>query len=111
MFKSYNLNLWINLTPFFISLFITLFILIFGRILSPKLPIFYSLPWGESQLGTYQQLLIIPSIIILITLLNLIFSWQLHNSQIFFKRILLFSSILVSLILTITFLKIILVFI
>lgn len=106
-----KMNLWINLTPLFISLFITLFIFIFGRFLPPKLPLFYSLPWGDSQLVNHQQLLIIPSIITLIALLNLTVSWHLHSSQIFFKKILLSSSILISLILTITFLKIIVIFI
>lgn len=111
MFKSSRLNLWINLTPLIVSFSFTLFIIIFGRILPPKLPLFYSLPWGDNQLGNHQQLLIIPGIITLITLLNLILSWQLHSSQIFFKRLLLYSSWLITLILIITFSKIIFIFV
>ncbi|MBI2597421.1 hypothetical protein HYW41_04650 [Candidatus Daviesbacteria bacterium] len=105
------MNYWLYFTPFFLALLITLFIEVFSKFLPPRLPLFYSLPWGEKQLANSQQLLIIPAIIILVTLCNVIISWQLHTSQIFFKRILLFSSILVCLILTITFLKIILIFI
>lgn len=103
-------NLWINTIPLFLSLFITLFIAFSSRFLPPKLPLFYSLAWGDAQLANHQQLLIIPGLISLVALFNLIISWQLHNSQAFFKKTLIFISLLVSLILTITFLKIVFIF-
>lgn len=34
--------------------------LVFGRQLPPQIPIWYSRPWGESQLGPPQALLIMP---------------------------------------------------
>ena len=105
-----NTNL-IILFPILLSLLIALTILVLIRFLPPKLPLFYSLPWGEKQLAASQQLFIIPASITLLTLCNLIISWQLHPSQKFFQNILLFSSLLVSVILTITFFKIILIFI
>lgn len=111
MHNPTRISLWVNTVPLVLSLFITLFIAFSSRFLPPKLPIFYSLAWGDNQLGTHQQLLIIPSIISLVALFNLIISWQLHDSQKFFKKILNFSSLLISLILFITFLKIILIFI
>lgn len=101
----------ISFTLVLLSLLMTLFIVIAFRFLPPKLPLFYSLPWGEKQLAGKFQLLIIPAIIISVAFFNLIISRQLHPSQVFFKKILLFSSILISLILTITFLKIIFIFI
>jgi len=104
-------NFWIVFIPLVLALLITLFITIYARFLPPKLPLFYSLPWGEKQLAGSLQLLIIPAAISLVTLSNLIISWQLHSSQSFFKNILLFSSLLVSLVLVITFFKIILIFI
>lgn len=110
MFKFSGINIWINLIPLIISLPMTLFVLFFGNFLPPRLPLFYSLPWGDSQLVNHEQFLIIPASISLIALFNLIISRQLHNSQIFFKKLLLFSSLLISLILIITFLKIILIF-
>lgn len=97
--------------PLFLSLFTSLFITISAKFLPPKLPLFYSLPWGDKQLVSHSQLLIIPATISLIALCNLIISWQLHPTQALFKNILLFSSLLISLILTITFVKIILIFI
>jgi len=102
---------WISFIPFFLSLVIIIFILFLGKSLPPKLPLFYSLSWGEKQLVNHQQLLIIPGSIVLLTLINLIFSWQLHPQQTFFKKILLISSLLISLVLTITFFKIVLIFI
>lgn len=104
-------NLWATFLPLFLSSLMTLFILISAQILPPKLPLFYSLPWGEKQLVDHRQVLIIPACIALVTLCNLIISWQLHPQQSFFKNALFFSSQLVSLILTITFLKTILIFI
>lgn len=106
-----NKNVWIIFMPILFSLLIALTILILIRFLPPKLPLFYSLPWGEKQLAQNQQLLIIPGSIALLSLSNLIISWQLHHQQKFFQNILLFSSLLVSIILSITFFKIILIFI
>ena len=106
-----KLHLWIGLSPLILSLGITVTIVTALKFLPPRLPLFYSLPWGDGQLATHQQFLIIPASISLITLLNLIISWQLHPSQSFFKKALLLSSIIVSFILTITFIKIVLNFV
>lgn len=106
--KSY---VWINLSSLLIALLIVLADLIFFRFLPPKMPLFYSLSWGNQQLATHQQFLVLPLSIILISLLNLSISWQLHPSQSFFKKILLISPLIISLILIITFIKIILIFI
>lgn len=103
--------LLISLSPLILTLVITLTIFLLLNFLPTKLPLFYSLPWGDSQLATHQQFLIIPATITLITLLNLAISWQLHQSQIFFKKVLLFASLLVSFCLTITFIKILSIFI
>lgn len=112
MFKTTNpIPIWVNLFLLFLSLLLSLIILSLFKFLPLQLPLFYSLPWGEEQLATHQQFLIVPSVITLITLLNLSFSWQLHPSQIFFKKILLFSSLVISLILIITFIKIVLIFV
>src|SRR5688572_23746810 len=98
---------WVLLAPLLLALSTALLTLVLSKALPPKLPLFYSLSWGEQQLVSHQQLLIIPSSIALVTLLNLVISWQLHPQQVFFKKILLISTYLVSLILGITFFKII----
>lgn len=106
-----KIELWTGLAPLILSLIITVIIITTFRFLPSKLPLFYSIAWGEGQLATHQQFLIIPASISLMALVNLIIAWQLHSSQLFFKKILLFSSSIVSLILIITLIKIILLFI
>ena len=108
----YNkLYFWISVPLLTLSLIMAVVIMILFKFLPPKLPLFYSVAWGNGQLATHQQFLIIPASISLITLLNLVISWQLHPSQSFFKKVLLISSIIVSVILVTTFIKIILMFI
>lgn len=102
---------WLELTPFVAALFISIAILMLSKSLPLFLPLFYSLPWGENQLSTRDQLFIIPAIIVLISLINTIISWQLHQSQAFFKKILLGFSLISTLALSITFIKIVLIFI
>lgn len=109
MFKK--LQTWLVLSPLTLSVTMILIIVIILPKLPARLPLFYSLAWGEKQLATHQQFLIIPASIILITLLNLVISWQLHPSQSFFKKVLLLTSVATSLILTITFFKIIFIFV
>jgi len=102
---------FINFLPLLIALVLGILILFFPRLLPNKLPLFYSLPWGESQIASRQQFFIIPAAIVLISLVNIIMSWQLHQTQTFFKRILLISSFIVSIILSVTLIKIIFIFI
>src|SRR3989344_9257912 len=109
--KTNKFGFWIGLSPLILSLSVTVSIVTALEFLPPRLPLFYSLSWGNGQLATHQQFLIIPATITLITLLNLVISWQLHPSQSFFKKVLLTSSIIVSVILVTTFIKIILMFI
>lgn len=103
-----KLNFWITLIPVILSLVITIATFTILRLLPSKLPLFYSLPWGEGQLATHQQFLVIPVSIVVIVLVNSLISWQLHPSQSFFKKILIFSPLIISLLLTVTLVRIIL---
>lgn len=106
-----QLHFWVGLFPLALSLMTTFTVLTVLKFLPPKLPLFYSVAWGEGQLATHQQFLIIPISILLIMPLNLVVSWQLHPSQSFLKKVLLVSSAVVSFILTISLIKTILMFI
>lgn len=105
----------IILYPTAISLFLPLIILIFWAVNLPRLPyelpLFYSLPWGESQLATQIQFTILPSLSIAVTLTNLVILSQLHDSQKITKRILSSSSLVVSILLFISAIKIMFIFI
>ena len=96
-------------TFIFFFLTITTFLLTLPN-LPQKLPLFYSLAWGENQLATPLQFIIIPLTIFLTLLVNLIISWHLHSSQIILKRILSISSVAISFLLFITVFKIIFLF-
>ena len=109
--KKTNILSLLSLAPVFIALILGTFVIFSTGFLPKRLPLFYSLPWGEEQLATPQQFLIIPALIISISLINLMFSWQLHESQNFFKKVLAFTSTITTLILVISLLKIFLLFI
>src|SRR3989344_5150035 len=79
--------------------------------LPKELPIFYSLPWGDSQFGHVNQFLIFPSLISLTILINLILSWHLHFFQVLIKRILAIATLIVSLLLSEAAFRIILTFV
>lgn len=107
---AHRFYLGVNLSPLVVAAAIGLFILLLFPLLPTKMPLFYSLSWGDKQLVSHGQFFIIPAIITLITLLNLIISWQLHPTQSFFKKVLTFTSLITTLILTTTFIKIVLIF-
>lgn len=86
---------------------ITVTFLALSSKLPPRLPLFYSLPWGEAQLVQKEQILILPAIIVAITLLNTFLNYQLHNSQTVLKRMIMLTLVLISSIITITAFKII----
>lgn len=78
--------------------------------LPKQLPLFYSLPWGDSQLVDISQFLILPFMAILITLVNLAISWHLHESQIVLKRMLSIGSGIITLLILVTTFRIISIF-
>lgn len=111
--KSYHKKgfFFLQFSPLFLAIILGILIAFFPIFLPNKLPLFYSLPWGGNQIVSPQQFFIIPAIVVLITLVNLSLSWQLHQTQAFFKKILIISSFLSALILVITIVKIIFIFI
>lgn len=89
---------------------LSLFIINYSKLPS-KIPLFYSLPWGEPQLVTLSQFLILPLVITLIIIINLSLSIYLHPSQMLLKRIINLSTALIALTILITSYKIIYIFI
>lgn len=93
------------------SVMIVLPLLIFYDKLPPTLPLFYSLSWGESQLVNKEQFFILPGTVLLVTLVNGLFSSQLHTSQFLLKRMLMLNLVLVDLVALIAAIKILSIFI
>lgn len=87
-----------------------LFFLVQNR-LPQKLPLFYSLPWGQAQLSEKHQFLLLPTVLILTTLVNILLALQLHPVQMVLRRILTVSLLLTNIIIIITAFKILAIFI
>jgi hypothetical protein len=94
---------------FGIAITLGVFVLFYNDLPS-QLPLFYSLAWGEGQLVPISQIIILPALTILITLVNLLVSWHLHTSQQVLKRMLSLFSASLSLILTLAAVRIIYLF-
>lgn len=107
MQKLYN---WTTFFSMISAAMMALGVLFFLKLLPERLPLFYSLPWGERQLASHSQFLIIPASIVLITLINLVVSHELHASQSFLKIALSFTSLITTSILIIAIVKIIFIF-
>lgn len=75
--------------------------------LPPELPLFYSLPRGEEQLGSMFTLLLLPGLSLIIFLLHMLFGIYLIEKEQLAARILVSFSLLMTLVLLITFLKIV----
>ncbi len=88
-------------------LFIAIFILKF-RDLPPQLPLFYSLPRGNEQLGNPIFLAILPLSALVIELVNIVISAYVYKKEALLSKILIVMGSFISLILFITFIKIIL---
>lgn len=102
---------WSNFISLFFVLIVSGFFTINLNRLPSRLPLFYSLPWGEGQLVNLWQFIILPATAILVLLINLTLSWHLHPSQVVAKRMLSASTALVSFLLFLTAIRIIFIFI
>lgn len=109
--KQDQVNLAFFLSSVIFIFFALIFILINFSRLPSKIPLFYSLAWGEGQLATTVQIFILPLIATLILLINLVISWHLHKTQTILKRIVGLSSAMISFMILLTCIKIILIFV
>lgn len=73
----------------------------------PELPLFYSLPRGNMQLGTPILLLLLPGFSILVFVFNLILSAIFYREDILIAKLLMITGLVVTIFLLITFIKII----
>jgi hypothetical protein len=82
-------------------------ILIFAlkAFLPPVVPLFYGLPSGSEQLVQTLGLILVPMVGLIITITNVVINGFVEDN--FLKRILIISSTFISILLTITIIKII----
>jgi hypothetical protein len=93
------------LAAIIINIVVALLLLLLKSFLPPLTPLFYGKPVGESQLTGTFGLLIAPGVSFLITMLNILFSLWVKDG--FLKKILAISTIIVSVLVAITIIKII----
>jgi len=94
------------LFSFLLLLLQSLFLLLVYRSLPRELPLFYSRPFGQEQLGTRIMLWLLPSLALILFLLNLFIAKKV-SSFITMGRILVFTGVSVCILLLITQFKII----
>ncbi len=75
--------------------------------LPPQVPLYYSQPWGESQLTPPQSLFVLPSISLLFMLTNIFLATFFFEKKKFSSICLVWGSTIVALFSTITLVKII----
>ena len=90
----------------FIVVQLTILIWQFGN-LPPQVPLYYSLPWGELQLASTSTLFIIPTLSIVLFLVNHLFAIGFSQKNHLLSNMLIFTSLVVSFFFLITLLKII----
>ena len=90
----------------FIGIQLAVLIWQFGN-LPQQVPLYYSLPWGELQLVSASTLFIIPTLTIVLFLVNHLFAIGFSQKNLLLSNLLIFTSLIVSFFFLLTLLKII----
>jgi len=75
--------------------------------LPPQLPLYYSRPWGESQLATSSLILLLPLLSLIILILNNFLAVFLLKSMRLFSRLLIIVSLIFSMFSAVTLFRIV----
>ena len=105
--KTLSVPLLVSLSS--VVLIIATFLILYQK-LPPKLPLFYSLPWGQAQLVEKQQFLLMPAVLIMALLINTFIAYHLNQAQYVLRRILMLNLVFISIIIFLTALKILSIF-
>ncbi|KKS13542.1 hypothetical protein A2617_01545 [Candidatus Daviesbacteria bacterium RIFOXYD1_FULL_41_10] len=93
------------------AIFILTLLLFFWGSLPDRVPLFYSLFWGEGQLAAKEQLFLLPAVILVTSTVNILIASQLHHLQYVLKRVLTIGLSLIDVIILVTAVNILLIFI
>lgn len=81
----------------FVQIFHFSFIILKFNSLPPELPLFYSRPWGQPQLASPKQLLLLPFFSMAVFLANLSLAALIHPQEKILGRLLIWSSLIINL--------------
>lgn len=90
----------------FIVIQLSLLVWQFGN-LPQQVPLYYSLPWGESQLVSTSSLFLVPTLSIVLLFVNHLFAIGFSKKNPLLSQLLIFSSLIVSFFFLLTLVKII----
>lgn len=102
-------QLVLRISKLFILVFVIFLIIIIWKwkSLPPDLPLFYSLPRGNSQLGSPLLLLLLPGFSVLVFVINLILSALFYGEEKLIAKMLIITGMVVTILFLITFIKIV----
>lgn len=75
--------------------------------LPPQVPLYYSLPWGESQLTNSSSLFLLPTLSVVVLFIDSLFSVSFFKNLPLLSRLSTITALIVSFFITITLFKII----
>lgn len=90
----------------FIIIQLSLLVWQFGN-LPQQVPLYYSLPWGESQLVSASSLFLVPTLSIVLLFVNHLFAIGFSKKNPLLSQLLIFTSLIVSFFFLLTLVKII----
>ncbi len=96
------------LISFSINLLILLLTVISKPFLPPYIPLFNSLPWGESRLARPEFVFLIPTMMIFIFFINTLICSSFYSRNALMSRILSFNALVVTLLGLVAYIEIIL---
>lgn len=73
-----------------------LMIALFYKNLPPYIPLYNQMPWGEARIGAKIEIFIIPGLILIITIVNFLFSKNYYQKIPLISRLLAVTSFLIS---------------
>lgn len=103
-FKKFKMTIRAFLAFFTLSLLI---LILKWPSLPPEVPLYYSFPWGEEQIATPFELLILPLFSFLIFILNFFLASMFLEKEPWLTRILILTSTIFSFLSMLTLIKII----
>lgn len=77
------------------------------NLLPPQVPLYYSLPWGQSQLSQASSLFILPTLSTVLLLINHLFAISLSKTSLLLSQLLLNISLIFSFLSLVTLLHIV----
>lgn len=109
LLKFIKQPLMVKVFIIFTAIFMSSLIFFFLRWskLPPEVPLYYSLPWGEKQLASPWELTILPTLALSIMVTNFFLAFFFAQDNKLLLKILIYTSLFVSIILLYNFIQII----